>query len=149
MQKEFAIETQALTKRYSEEVLAVNGVDLAVPTNSIYALLGPNGAGKTTTVSMLTTLIQPTAGTARVAGFDVVREAGEVRARIGVTFQEIVLDPDLTGRDTLDFHGRLYNMPKAQRQAKIAELLPLVGLAEAADRRNLIAYLLRATQLPR
>jgi len=136
MNNQNAIETQGLTKRYDEEVLAVDGVDLAIPTNSIYALLGPNGAGKTTTISMLTTLIEPTDGTAKVAGLDVVKQAGKVRSRIGVTFQEIVLDPDLTGRESLDFHGRLYNMPKSQRETKIKELLQLVELEDAADRRT-------------
>jgi len=136
MNNQNAIETQGLTKRYDEEVLAVDGVDLAIPTNSIYALLGPNGAGKTTTISMLTTLIEPTDGTAKVAGLDVVKQAGKVRSRIGVTFQEIVLDPDLTGRESLDFHGRLYNMPKPQRETKIKELLQLVELEDAADRRT-------------
>ena len=131
-----AIETQGLTKRYDEEVLAVDGIDLAISTNSIYALLGPNGAGKTTTISMLTTLIEPTGGTAKVAGLDVVKQASEVRSRIGVTFQEIVLDPDLTGRESLDFHGRLYNMPKSLRETKIRELLQLVELEDAADRRT-------------
>ena len=101
-----AIETDGLTKRYSENVLAVDGVNLSIPTNIIYALLGPNGAGKTTTISMLTTMIKPTGGSAKVAGLDVVKHADEVRHKIGVTFQEIVLDPDLTGRESLDFHGR-------------------------------------------
>ena len=136
MDKDIAIETEGLTKRYDEEVLAVDGVDLAIATNSIYALLGPNGAGKTTTISMLTTLIEPTGGAAKIAGFDVVEQAGEVRARIGVTFQEIVLDPDLTGRESLDFHGRLYDMAKSARETKINELLELVELEEAADRRT-------------
>ncbi len=136
MNNEIAIETQELTKRYDEDVLAVDGVDLTIPTNSIYALLGPNGAGKTTTISMLTTLIEPTAGTAQVAGFEVVKQASDVRSRIGVTFQEIVLDPDLTGRESLDFHGRLYNMSKPKREAKIKELLQLVELEGAADRRT-------------
>lgn len=136
MTNDIAIETKGLTKRYDEEVLAVDGVDLAIPTNSIYALLGPNGAGKTTTVSMLTTLIEPTAGTAKITGYDVVQQANEVRSRIGVTFQEIVLDPDLTGRQSLDFHGRLYNMPKSRRESKIVELLQLVELEDAADRRT-------------
>ena len=136
MNRAIAIEARELTKRYDEEVLAVDGVDLAVATNSIYALLGPNGAGKTTMVSMLTTLIKPTAGTANIAGFDVREEAGEVRSRIGVTFQEIVLDPDLTGRESLDFHGRLYELPKSQREEKIGELLQLVELEDAADRRT-------------
>ena len=130
-----AIETKGLVKQYSEEVLAVDGIDLSIPANSIYALLGPNGAGKTTTVSMLTTLIVPTAGSAKVAGFDVVRQAGEVRRRIGVTFQEMVLDADLTGRQALDYHGRLYRLGTKQRRVKISELLALVELEDAADRR--------------
>jgi ABC-2 type transport system ATP-binding protein len=131
-----AIDAEALTKRYSEDVLAVDGVNLSIPTNVIYALLGPNGAGKTTTLSMLTTMIKPTSGSAKVAGLDVVRQADEVRHKIGVTFQEIVLDPDLTGRESLDFHGSLYNLSKSKRQAKIEELLNLVELEEAADRRT-------------
>ena len=136
MNNKNAIETQGLTKRYDDDVLAVDGVDLVIPANSIYALLGPNGAGKTTMVSLLTTLIKPTDGTAKIAGFDVVKQAGEVRSRIGVTFQEIVLDPDLTGRESLDFHGRLYGMAKPKREAKIKELLQLVELEDAADRRT-------------
>ena len=135
MNSEFAIETQALRKVYEGDVLAVDGIDLVIPTNSIYALLGPNGAGKTTTISILTTLIKPSGGTASVAGYDVVKQAAEVRSRIGVTFQEIVLDPALTGRDALDFHGRLYNLSRSQREAKINELLDLVELQEAAGRR--------------
>lgn len=131
-----AIETEGLVKRYDEDVLAVDGIDLSIEANTIYALLGPNGAGKTTTLSILTTLIEPTRGTARVAGLDVVNQADEVRHKIGVTFQEIVLDPDLTGRESLNFHGRLYNMDKAKRQAKIEELLALVELEDAADRRT-------------
>lgn len=131
-----AIATKGLTKRYSEDVLAVDSIDLTIPTNTIYALLGPNGAGKTTTISMLTTLIEPTLGSAEVAGLDVVQQADEVRQRIGVTFQEIVLDPDLTGRESLDFHARLYGIGKAERLAKIDELLNLVELEEASERRT-------------
>ena len=130
-----AIEAKGLVKRYSEEVLAVDGVDLSIEPNSVFALLGPNGAGKTTTISMLITLLMPTDGSAKVAGFDVVRQAGEVRRRIGVTFQEMVLDSELTGRQVLDYHGRLYGQSKGQRKAKIAELLALVELEEAANRR--------------
>ena len=130
-----AIEAKGLVKRYSEEVLAVDGVDLSIEPNSVYALLGPNGAGKTTIISMLITLLMPTDGSAKVAGFDVVRQAGEVRRRIGVTFQEMVLDSELTGRQVLDYHGRLYGQSKGQRKAKIAELLALVELEEAANRR--------------
>ena len=135
-QMELAIEVIELVKRYGDDVLAVDGIDLSVPANTIYALLGPNGAGKTTTISVLTTLIEPTSGTAIVAGHDVVRQADEVRRRIGVTFQEIVLDPDLTGRESLDFHGRLYGQDKSTRKRKIDELLALVELEDAADRRT-------------
>ena len=129
-----AIEAKGLVKRYGEDVLAVNGVDLSIEANSIYALLGPNGAGKTTTISMLTTLIEPAAGSAKVAGFDVVRQGGEVRRRIGVTFQEMILDNDLTGRQVLDYHGRLYRQDAKRRKERIAELLALVELEDAADR---------------
>jgi ABC-2 type transport system ATP-binding protein len=124
-----------LVKRYNKEVLAVDGVDLSIPPNTIYGLLGPNGAGKTTTISMLATLLEPTAGWAKVLGLDVVAQANEVRRRIGVTFQEMVLDDELTGRDVLDFHGRLYGQSKTERQAKTEELLALVELEDAADRR--------------
>jgi len=133
---ELAISTKGLSKRYSKDVLAVDSIDLSIPTNTIYALLGPNGAGKTTTVSMLTTMIQPTSGTAQIVGLDIIKQADKVRQQIGVTFQEIVLDPDLTGRKSLDFHARLYGIKKAERLTKIDELLKLVELDEAADRRT-------------
>ena len=133
--QDLAIETKGLVKRYNEEVLAVDGIDLAIEGNSIYALLGPNGAGKTTTLSMLTTLLEPTAGYAKVCGLDVVKQANDVRNCIGVTFQETVLDDALTGRQALDFHGKLYGQSKAKRQAKVEELLALVELEAAADRK--------------
>ena len=129
-----AVEAQGLVKRYAGDILAVDGVSLSIAANTVYALLGPNGAGKTTTFSMLTTLIEPTAGTARIFGLDVVRDAEKVRRRIGVTFQETVLDDELTGRQVLDFHGRLYGQSKAERRARSEELLALVELEEAADR---------------
>jgi ABC-2 type transport system ATP-binding protein len=129
-----AIEVKGLVKRYNEEVLAVDGMDLSVPPNTIYAMLGPNGAGKTTTISVLTTLLKPTDGTAKVLGLDVVSQASAVRERIGVTFQEMVLDDELTGRQVMDYHGWLYGMSKAGRQAKTEELLALVELEDAADR---------------
>ena len=131
---ETAIVTKGLTKRYDGDILAVNVLDLTIEKNTIYALLGPNGAGKTTTISMLTTLVAPSSGSAQVLGFDIVRQAEQVRRKIGVTFQEIVLDPDLTGRETLDFHARLYKMGKTERLVKTAELLKLVELDGAADR---------------
>lgn len=130
----WAIEAQGLTKLYAGDVRAVEDLDLRVATNTIYALLGPNGAGKTTTISMLTTLIEPTSGTATVAGYDVTRQPNDVRRHIGVTFQDVVLDRDLTGRQVLDVHGRLYKMDKGERQRGIDELVDLVELGDAIDR---------------
>jgi ABC-2 type transport system ATP-binding protein len=135
MQSDIAIETIGLIKRYGEDLLAVDGINLAIEANTIYSLLGPNGAGKTTTLSILTTLLEPTAGSASICGLDVVKQANMVRKRIGVTFQETVLDGALTGRQALDFHGKLYQQNKTRRQAKIEELLALVELEDAADRK--------------
>ncbi|MBC8078636.1 MAG: ATP-binding cassette domain-containing protein, partial [Chloroflexales bacterium] len=129
-----AIEATGLVKRYGA-ITAVGGVSMRVPTSSIYALLGPNGAGKTTLLGMLTTLIVPDEGAARVAGYDAVREADAVRKRIGVTFQDIVLDNDLTGRQVLDVHGQLYRQPAAERKRRAADLIALVQLEDAIDRR--------------
>ena len=129
-----AIEAKGLVKVYEGDVLAVDGIDMAIEANTIYAMLGPNGAGKTTTFSMLTTLLEPTEGTAKVAGCDVIKQANDVRRQIGVTFQETVLDNELTGRQALDYHGRLYRMGKESRKEKISELLALVELEEAANR---------------
>ena len=134
MMTEYAIKARGLVKRFGE-LTAVDGIDLSVPVGSIYAMLGPNGAGKTTTINMLTTLTRPTAGEARVAGHDLLRAPDKVRAKIGVTFQEIVLDRDLSGREVLDIHGRLYRQPTEQRRSRIAELVELVQLGDAIDRR--------------
>jgi len=138
MTEPLAIETRGLQKTFNpgkgDQVHAVLGIDLRIPPHHIYALLGPNGAGKTTTLSMLTTLIQPSGGSATVAGYDLAREPDQIRRRIGVTFQEIVMDADLTGRQVLDYHGRLYRMSKQARKTKIDQLLKLVELEEAADR---------------
>jgi ABC-2 type transport system ATP-binding protein len=133
-----AIQAQALTKEFrtatGQNVQALAGLDLTVGSGEIYALLGPNGAGKTTTLSILTTLLLPTSGTAIVAGYDVVSEAAEVRRRIGVTFQEVVLDQALSGRHLLDFHGQLYGQPSNERRAAISELAALVELTDVLDR---------------
>lgn len=129
-----AIVTSELFKKYGDDIIAVDKINLSIPKNIIFALLGPNGAGKTTTISILTTLFEPTSGVAKIAGFDVVKESMDVRRSIGVTFQEMVLDLDITGRQVLDYHGRLYQMKKDERQNKITELLELVELEEAADR---------------
>jgi ABC-2 type transport system ATP-binding protein len=127
------IAAQGLVKTYGA-IQALSGLDLRVPEGIIYALLGPNGAGKTTTVSILTTLTRPTSGSATVAGLDVVRDAHAVRARIGATFQDMVLDQDLTGRQVLDIHGRLYRQAGELRRRRIAELVEMVQLTDAIDR---------------
>jgi ABC-2 type transport system ATP-binding protein len=135
--RNLAIEVAGLVRTFQngqQAVRAVDGVDLQVESGSIYALLGPNGAGKTTTINILTTLIPPTSGLARVGGFDVVKEAAQVRRIIGATFQETVVDKNLSGRDTLDTHGRLYHLPKSLIKSRIAELTKLVELEEAIDR---------------
>ncbi|HEX2910454.1 MAG TPA: ATP-binding cassette domain-containing protein [Chloroflexia bacterium] len=129
----YAIEAAGLSKSYGK-IRAVEKVDLAIKQGEIYALLGPNGAGKTTTINMLTTLVAPDGGSARVAGFDVVSQAAQVRRHIGVTFQETVIDKNLSGRTLLDIHGRLYKQPKAEIKARIEELVQLVELKEAIDR---------------
>src|SRR5258708_31262747 len=110
----FAIEAEGLVREFKKGPRAVDGVDLAVAPGEIYGLLGPNGAGKSTTVHMLTTLLPPTAGTARVAGHDVVREAPLVRASIGAALQEAALDPLLTWREHLPFHAALPSLPTAR-----------------------------------
>src|SRR6185369_1635325 len=112
----------------------LDGLDLDVAPGNIYALLGPNGAGKTTALSIFTTLALPSSGSASVAGYDVARAPDAVRRRIGVTFQDLVLDPDLTGRQVLDIHGRLYRQPRDLRRRRIAELIELVQLQDAIDR---------------
>ena len=130
-----AIEARGLGKTYRGGVEAVRSLDLVVPRRSIYALLGPNGAGKTTAISMLTTLTAPTAGQAWIDGLDVVSQAASVRQAIGATFQETVLDDALTGRQVLQFHGRLYGLSASERRRRADELLDLTELADAASRK--------------
>lgn len=134
MNPEASVSIQNLGRRFGEDTLAVDGINLSIPPDSVFALLGPNGAGKTTTISMLSTLLRPTSGTACVAGYDILKDPGQVRRKIGITFQEIVTDPDFTGRENLDYHARLYGMKKAERRQKIEELLNIVELEDAADR---------------
>ena len=129
-----AIEAHALARRFGHK-LAVDGVDLLVPAGEIYGFLGPNGAGKSTTVRMLTTLLAPTGGTARVAGFDVAGEAEKVRLRIGVALQDAALDGKQTGRELLDLQGRLYGLAKVERIRRVGELLELVDIGGAIDDR--------------
>jgi len=130
-----AIETEGLCKTFGEDIRAVQSLDLVVRRGSTYALLGPNGAGKTTTIALLTTLARPTAGRARILGRDVVTNAARVRRDIGVTFQETVLDDVLTGRQVLDYHGRLYGLSATPRKKRADELLALTELSDAADRK--------------
>src|SRR4029077_10444307 len=115
---------------------AVDGIDLAVQPGEIYGFLGPNGAGKSTTVHMLTTLLPPTSGSARVAGFDVVQQGAQVRMHIGAALQEAALDPLLTGREHLRLQASLQGIPRAERTKRSDELLGRVGLREAADRKG-------------
>jgi ABC-2 type transport system ATP-binding protein len=129
------IEAEGLVREFKNGPRAVDGIDLAVAPGEIYGFLGPNGAGKSTTVHMLTTLLPPTAGTARVAGHDVAREGAEVRRAIGAALQEAALDPFLTGRDHMRLQTALHGLPKAERVRRSTALLERVGLAEAADRK--------------
>src|SRR5207248_3603687 len=124
-----------LVRVFKKGPRAVDGIDLAVAPGEIYGFLGPNGAGKSTTVHILTTLLPPTEGTARVAGFDVVRQGPEVRASIGAALQEAALDPLLTGREHLRLQATLQALPRDVRKARADELLTRVGLTEAADRK--------------
>ncbi len=114
---------------------AVDGIDLQVEPGEIYGFLGPNGAGKSTTVLMLVTLLPPTEGTARVAGYDVVSEGPRVRASIGAALQEAALDPLLTGREHLRLQTTMHGMSAADRKQRSGELLERVGLTQAADRK--------------
>lgn len=129
-----AIRIEKLTKHYGE-IRAVDGVDLRVEEGELYGFLGPNGAGKTTTISILSTLLKPTSGRAEVAGFDVLRDPRKVRERIGIVFQDPSLDEELTGRENLVFHARLYKVPKADRDRRINDLLSMVELADRAKDR--------------
>jgi ABC-2 type transport system ATP-binding protein len=130
-----SIEAEGLVRVFKKGPRAVDGIDLHVAPGEIYGFLGPNGAGKSTTVLMLTTLLPPTEGTARVAGHDVVREGARVRASIGAALQEAALDPFLTGREHMRLQTAMHGIPKAERIRRGDELLERVGLVEAADRR--------------
>src|SRR4051794_16179923 len=130
-----AIEARGLARTFSGGVVAVAGIDFDVAEGEIYAFLGPNGAGKTTTVRMLTTLLRPTGGSARVAGHDIVREAHSVRRAIGVALQEAALDPLMTGEELMLLQATLHGMKAGEARSRAHDLLARVGLAGAADRR--------------
>ena len=129
----YAIYTEELARTFGD-VRAVDGVDLAVPFGEIYGFLGPNGAGKTTVIRMLITLLAPTSGEMRVAGYDVVRQPNEVRLRIGAAQQEAALDNKQTGREFLRLQGRIYGLSQRLADQRIGELSDLVDIGEAMDR---------------
>ena len=128
-----AVETSGLHKSYGD-VQALRGVDLSVETGSVFGLLGPNGAGKTTAVRILTTLLAPDEGSARVAGFDVVRDARKVRQHIGLAGQYAAVDENLTGFENLEMVGRLYHLGRGHSRDRARELLASFDLSEAGDR---------------
>jgi ABC-2 type transport system ATP-binding protein len=129
-----AVEARGLVKTY-DDVEAVRGVDLRVESGEVFGFLGPNGAGKSTTVKMLTTLLSITSGGAAVAGIDVAGDPDAVRRRIGVALQEAGLDPRQTGRELLILQARLFGMSTAEAAERAEDLLALVELEDAADRR--------------
>jgi len=129
MNEKLAISIEKLAKHFGA-LHAVDGISLTVHEGEIFALLGPNGAGKTTTISMLTGLLAPTSGSANVAGFDVGREPLRVRQQIGVVFQQPSVDDLLSGRENLEMHALLYNVPAKGRKERIDEMISLVGLTE-------------------
>ena len=128
------IETRGLTKRFGS-FLAVDGVNLTVQPGEVLALLGPNGAGKTTTVRMLTSILKPTAGWARVAGHDVAKDPAGVRASVGVLTEHHGLYFRMRAEEYLDFFGELYGLPRAVRRDRATQLLEQLGMREAAGRR--------------
>jgi len=129
---DLAIEARGLIRKFGTN-RAVDGVDLAVPRGEIYGFLGPNGAGKSTTVRVLCTLLAPTAGSACVAGHDVVTESGEVRIRIGLALQEAALDDKQSGREILDLQARLYGLETATRTERVERAIELADIGDAID----------------
>lgn len=131
----YIIETRNLEKKFGD-IVAVNGIDLKVKEGEIYGLLGPNGAGKTTTLSILSCMLLPTSGEAYVNGYDVVKHPDQVRKSIGIVFQDPALDDQLTGRENMEIHAMLYNVPKKVVKQRIDEALTLVELTDRA--KNLV-----------
>ena len=130
-----AIQTIKLEREFKGGLKAVGGVDLEIAPGEVYGFLGPNGAGKTTTVRMLVTLLRPTGGEARVAGFDVAKQPDAVRRNIGVALQDAALDPLMTGRELMQLQATLHGLSRAETNRRSEALLNRVGLIEAADRR--------------
>jgi len=130
-----AIEAHGLVREFKKGPRAVDGIDLRVAPGEVYGFLGPNGAGKSTTVHMLTTLLPPTDGRARVAGYDVEKQGAQVRSQIGAALQEAALDPFLSGREHMRLQTALHGIPRAERAQRGDELLARLGLSQAADRK--------------
>ena len=128
----FAVETENLTKKYSD-LVAVDQLNLQIKEGEIFGLLGPNGAGKTTTLSMLATLLKPTAGTARVNNYDILGQPSNVRQSIGIVFQDPSSDDILTGWENLYLHSLMFGVPKGERKKKIEYVLGLVDLQDRSD----------------
>lgn len=126
------IKTKNLTKTF-DGFTAVDHISFSVKKGEIFGFLGPNGAGKTTTIKMLTTLLYPTDGEAEIVGFDVVKARDEVRENIGIVFQEPALETEMTGRENLDFHARMYGLDREARKKRISEVLALVDLVDKKD----------------
>jgi ABC-2 type transport system ATP-binding protein len=129
-----AVEVQGLVRRFGD-LAAVDDVSFSVPTGQIFGLLGPNGAGKSTTIKILCTLLQPSQGTARVAGHDVVAEPAAVRRCLGLIFQDPAVDDRLTARENLKIHCMIYGVPRGERRARMDEALAWIGLTAEADHR--------------
>ena len=129
-----AIEVEALVKVYPGGMRAVDGIDVTVDRGEFFAFLGPNGAGKTTTIRILTTLLRPTSGRARVLGMDVAERPGDVRRRIGFAMQSVALESLATGRENLELIGRLHRIPRAELRTRVDELLELMGLSNVATK---------------
>jgi ABC-2 type transport system ATP-binding protein len=129
---EHAIETSELTRRFNG-LVAVDKLSISVERGEVFGLLGPNGAGKTTTISMLCTILKPTSGSARVNGFDIVKQDRQVRKSIGIVFQDPSIDDRLTGRENLYMHANLYGVPPGEQKSRIDRVLKLVELEGRAD----------------
>jgi len=132
MEQKPAIETKYLTKKYGD-LTAVDELNLTIYYGEVFGLLGPNGAGKTTIISMLCTIIKPSSGNATVNGFDILKKSADVRRSIGIVFQDPSIDDRLTGRENLQLHACLYDMPAELTKKRISEVLNLVGLEDRAD----------------
>lgn len=132
---ESIIEVDQLVKTFKGNIEAVKGVSFSVEEGEFFAFLGPNGAGKSTTVQMITTLLRPTSGSAKVAGYDVDKHPERIREKIGVALQETGIDPGLTGRELIEMQARLFGFKRADAKKRVDELLNLVGLMDDADRR--------------